>query len=1032
MAAETQQQAVGERGIGVQISGDGNTVVAYAGGSELSLLRKHLRQAGPKTELQLLRVDLRATTLIAREKDLSSLEAWLASDRPISVRCITGRAGIGKTRLAIELCERAERGGWTAGFAQHGQFSEFVKHAGEWRWSKPTLVVIDYAAALARDLRTWLEILARPEAQAGGNKLRLLLLERHAERDLGWWADLMRPVSFSDPAPDELADPPEPAPLFSLNVVEDRRRLLAEAMRLAAHIAGVQPSPHPPLPAANEDFDRRLGDDTINNEPLYLMMAGVEAIRTGASTALALTRTDLAERAASRERERLNRLASEWGVSDKLVAHLAMCATFQGGGSAEEALQLVTEERRGMGFPETGPAVDLVNRLGEALPMPSGAAVDAVRPDLIGEAFLLQVMQEYRRLPRLQTEIIYRAWRRAEREVSATLIRTAQDYAQGDVNHCSVVWLRYLIDQANVESAMSVAKNLPKDTLALREVSQILYERLERALALRVKSERSLRPVLAAVRNDLAAKLRDLGELDLALIPAAGAVALRRKLVARRPDVFRAALADSLNTLAALQSDLGQYEPALTTAEEGVSIYRELAERRPHTFVSNLSMLLNNLAAIQSKLGRQEQALASVMEAVATRRQLAAERPDAYRPDLASSLNNLGHILRILGRGEEALGPANESVAIYRELAGQRPDAFRPHLAMSLNNLTSIMRDLGQGEPALSSAKEAVAIYHELAAQRPEAFRHDLASSLVNLTAILGALGQREPALAAGEEAVAIYRELVDRTPDAFRPGLAFALNNLAAMLNIVDRHESALAAAREALSLYRELAAQRPEAFRPDLASTYNNLSAIWEGLNRPILAVATAKLAVTTLTPAFVAQPTAFRSRMVVILLRYLTSCKRAGREAEANQLEPSFTILRSLYGQTETEDQMSIEIAAVAVSVLAPYLTEAVKEGAKTVGKETAEAGLKVLGWMREKLTGRAKEALAELEQKPDSQLNQDDLRTQLAKLLEKQPELVPQLQELLAEAKPLGDVMSQTVGEGGKASQIKGDRNTVSIS
>jgi hypothetical protein len=126
------------------------------------------------------------------------------------------------------------------------------------------------------------------------------------------------------------------------------------------------------------------------------------------------------------------------------------------------------------------------------------------------------------------------------------------------------------------------------------------------------------------------------------------------------------------------------------------------------------------------------------------------------------------------------------------------------------------------------------------------------------------------------------------------------------------------------------------------------------------------------------------------------------------------------------------MSIELAAAAVGVLAPYLSQATKEAAKTVGKETAEAALKLLGWMREKLTGRAKEALAELEEKPDSQLNQDDLRTQLAKLLEKQPDLISQLSELLSQAQTQGDVMNQTVGAGGKASQIKGDRNTVSIS
>jgi len=105
------QQTVGERGIGVQISGDGNTAIVYAGLAELSLLRKHARKSEPKTELQLLRVDLRATTLVGRRAERSALDVWLQSDRPVSARCITGRAGVGKTRLAIELCEGAEIAG---------------------------------------------------------------------------------------------------------------------------------------------------------------------------------------------------------------------------------------------------------------------------------------------------------------------------------------------------------------------------------------------------------------------------------------------------------------------------------------------------------------------------------------------------------------------------------------------------------------------------------------------------------------------------------------------------------------------------------------------------------------------------------------------------------------------------------------------------------------------------------------------------------------------------------------------------------
>ena len=374
MMGDGLHQTVGERGIGVQNSGDGVTIIVYAGAAELLLTRKHARKATPTTELQLLRVDLRATTLVGRDEDLAALQAWLASDRPVSVRCVTGRAGAGKTRLAVELCERAERDGWTAGFALYSQFPTFVEGSAGWRWAKPTLVVIDYAAALAGPLRTWLEILARPETQAGGKKLRVLLLERHAERELGWWADLLRPLSFSDPAPDELADPPEPVRLPTLSDVEDRRALLAEAMRLAGEIAGRQPVPKPPPLGANEAFDRRLADDAINNEPLYLMMAGAEAIQTGAAAALALGRVDLAERAASRERARLSHLAAQWGLPEKLVAHVAMCVTLQGGCGAEDALTLVADERRTMDFQETAPAMDIVNQLAEALPAATAEA----------------------------------------------------------------------------------------------------------------------------------------------------------------------------------------------------------------------------------------------------------------------------------------------------------------------------------------------------------------------------------------------------------------------------------------------------------------------------------------------------------------------------------------------------------------------------------------------------------------------------------------------------------------------------------
>ena len=224
----------------------------------------------------------------------------------------------------------------------------------------------------------------------------------------------------------------------------------------------------------------------------YLMMAGAEAVRIGASPALTLTRDDLAERAANRERGRLNRLTSQWGHSEHLIAHLVMCVTLQGGCSAEEALQLAIEERHAMGFPETVPAIELVNQLAEALPGPSGAEVDAVRPDLIGEAFLLRGMEEYHRFPRVQADIVERAWRRADRKVVAILVHSAQDYAQGDADHVSVVWLRHLLDLIDDFTALvMLAAEVPQRTLALREFAAAAEERVNATVTEAARRDRS-------------------------------------------------------------------------------------------------------------------------------------------------------------------------------------------------------------------------------------------------------------------------------------------------------------------------------------------------------------------------------------------------------------------------------------------------------------------------------------------------------------------------------------------------------------
>ena len=123
----------------------------------------------------------------------------------------------------------------------------------------------------------------------------------------------------------------------------------------------------------------------------------------------------------------------------------------------------------------------------------------------------------------------------------------------------------------------------------------------------------------------------------------------------------------------------------------------------------------------------------------------------------------------------------------------------------------------------------------------------------------------------------------------------------------------------------------------------------------------------------------------------------------------------------------------LASAAVALLSPYLAKVGEGAAKKIGEDTVEAGGRLLGWMRAKLGGRAKEALDDLAAKPDSEDNQADLRKQLAKALEADPALAAELRAMLPADAAGTDSMSQTVsGAGAKAAQVKGSGNTTSIS
>jgi tetratricopeptide (TPR) repeat protein len=845
----------GDRNIIVQVSGDNNVVTVHDRAFLTLTTFSPARSRPPAKDLDLLIPQSCAIPLIGRDNDQNSLRRWLSSWRPISVLTLTGPGGSGKTRLALETVLECLAASWDAGFVTHTELRRFIaaQNISTWGWQRDTFIVIDYAATLGRDLRTCLSELAQ-SVPTQPHKLRILLLERHADIKTGWYSEIL-PDGWERDDVQALFDPWEPLAIQPIADVRQRHEILRCTLERGASLRA---APVSPLPTLSEDraFDRRLLD-TQFSDPLMLMMAALTALDTGVPSALALSRREVALRLAAREAARLRRFAANDEHAADFLIHLAACVTVCGGLTHEQALSLAAQESEALHYQYPQGSLAVVRDLEKALPDADG--IDGVRPDLIGEAFLMDVWKTQN--PILS---ISRALEFSDRNVFSSLVRTAQDFA--DLKEIRpIVWLNLLVEQSSDYGRLvTLYDAMPTETICLRDSGHRVVSKL---LSLGELIPNSHRPDLLF---GLSTCQSSLGQLELALGSIREAVKLYRDLVATRTDAYFPRLSIALNYLAECQGALGEHEEALVSAQESVQIRRDLIAARPDRCQNDLVVPLNNLSrhqikagrleqalanseeavkigrdfaagsdealsrlanslvnlsTCQSSLGQHEQAIVSVQEALEIYRGFAATRPDSYLPALAVTLSNLAAHQRGFGALKNCIENAQEAVKIQRHLVMGHPDSFLSNLATFLTSLGSCHSSLGQHEQAVASVQEAVDIYRGFAATRPAAYLPDLAHSLNNLSILQAKLGQDELAFESIRESVTIYRDLVVTHP-AIRPDVARAISTLSLRQRDQGQHEHALECIHTAVRLFRDLAKTQPDAFRPDLASSLNNLS--------------------------------------------------------------------------------------------------------------------------------------------------------------------------------------------------------------
>ena len=199
---------------------------------------------------------------LGRSGLLAELDDWCRSGPPLAVRVLTGGAGTGKSRLAIELCDRLTEDGWHAGLAVAPAGPDW----GGWSPRRPTLVVFDYA-----DDRRWTRpfraLFQRCREQAAESLLpvpvRILLVAR---REGQWIEDLDR--SGNAALTTMLGRPSNRALELSSTAFtpEVRRAHLSAAFRRFTALAGAPGTAEPGVtgsaddhPQVRELYEERLG-----------------------------------------------------------------------------------------------------------------------------------------------------------------------------------------------------------------------------------------------------------------------------------------------------------------------------------------------------------------------------------------------------------------------------------------------------------------------------------------------------------------------------------------------------------------------------------------------------------------------------------------------------------------------------------------------------------------------------------------------------------------------------------------------------
>jgi tetratricopeptide (TPR) repeat protein len=656
--------------------------VVSGGGAPLRMPTGQWRAGAGMADSQLLRAEEALLPFDpARQPDIDDLNAWLDDARwPQAVRLITGAGGQGKTRLALELCQRRRASGWFAGFLESDV--EVNRMAASWQtlrgYNQPLLIVIDYAETRQAPFLTLLKAaLQNPSA----HPVRMLLLARDGGE---WWDKLPGRDSYCESFLSGYATS-GPFRLPPLYVAEhDRREAFNKALRAFADTLGVNaPSINPDL--LGEHFER----------PLYVQMAALLALYGEApTTAQGLTRALLHHE----RRYWLGLLAPfNWPEPDRRAEQLLALTTLAGGFATPRAAE-----------PYWGKAKEDVLTPAEfsalfralATLYPGTQGLQALRPDLLGEALVAQALLHPGGETLLDAVLDNTATQPIRRNALTVLARLSTQ--RSDVQETLVeAFVRHFAHCCQDIVSVGTETTSPLPALAESAFARLSSGNKSQAAGL-----------LAPLLVEESVQLAGLGCMVSEYLVEKARDKYEKK--PGNPDRM-AEYARLLTNYALALARIGNVQEACKIALLGLELYHRLAVKNLGHYEPNYATALSNYATHLSDAGQYEEALEYNRRAMGIRERLARENPARHEHDYATALSNNSTYLSDVGQYEEALEHSRRALEIRERLAVKNHDRHEPVYATALNNYASRLSDVGRYEEALDSARRALDVRQRLA-----------------------------------------------------------------------------------------------------------------------------------------------------------------------------------------------------------------------------------------------------------------------------------------------------------------------------